>query len=201
MKLGPAPAAGLWTQGCSVYCPGCMSPGTWSRSGGVLAWVADVARWLETTVSRYLTISGGEPTEQAAALNELLALLGGQWVVTMYSGHDLSTLRAEGGPDVAELLNRVDVLIAGPYLIEQHASLLWRGSSNQIIHDLTGRAPIPNDITAGVDVRVGPDAVEALGVPPVPRFIPILKAEAAQRGVRFVTTPETRTFPFPAEEN
>ena len=201
MWLGPRPATVLFLQGCHVLCPGCMSVETWDDQAGVLVDVADLARWLTGRPSRFLTVSGGEPTEQAPVLNRLLELLGDDWVVTVYSGHDLDALRADPAPGVSELLERVDVLIAGPYIPQRHADLLWRGSSNQVIHDFTGRAPIPPaDVSAGVSVRITGSRVVVVGVPPEPSFLSRMRTEAAKRDVGLVISDDPRTFPFPTQE-
>ena len=202
-NLGPSPAAVLWCQGCEHRpCRQCMSPETWNPAAGAGADVVDVARWLDTTASRFLTVSGGEPFEQAAGLNGLLRLLGDEWIVTVYTGFDLAPLRAGAEPEVAALLGRVDLLIAGPYVPERHAPLLWRGSDNQQIHNLTGRAPVPrHDVTAGVTVQLTEAGIEAIGVPPAPGFLPILRAQARQRGIRLRRSDAPRTFPFPVQES
>jgi len=199
-NLGPGPATLLWTQGCHVGCRGCMSVDTWNPFAGVRAQPSDVATWLLTKKSRFLTISGGEPTEQAPALNALLDHLDEQWVVTMYSGHDLEALRAADRPGVTELLGRIDVLIAGPYIQERHARLLWRASDNQVIHDLTLRAPIAEDLSAGISVRITGGGLEIIGVPPEPGFIDALRSKAADGGSRLGISRQPRTFPFPTLE-
>ena len=208
-NLGPAPATVLWVQGCVHRpCRQCMSPETWNPQAGVRARVVDIAAWLELQPSRNLTISGGEPVEQAGPLNALLDRLDGEWVVTVYTGHDLDALRppatspSPARPDVTELLDRIDLLIAGPYLPERHASLLWRGSDNQVIHELSGRATLPDDDrTAGVTFHMNETGLETIGVPPAPGFLRILNAEARQRGIRLRRPDEPRTFPFAVEES
>ena len=199
--LGPAPAAVLWTQGCSIACRDCMSVATWDSRAGVRAYPSDVAAWLAGTNSRYLTISGGEPTEQPGALNALLDLLDDRWVVTMYSGRDLLALRTENRPGIATLLGRIDVLIAGPYVVGQHNRLLWRSSDNQVIHDMTGRAPIPEDQSVGLSFRITSAGVEAIGVPPEPGFVSTFRTDAADHGSLLRISRQPRTFPFPTLES
>ena len=56
-----------------------------------------------------------------------------------YSGYTYEQLlkRAETEPDVTALLNVVDVLVDGPFLIvERDLELLYRGSRNQRLIDL-----------------------------------------------------------------
>lgn len=198
--LGPGPACVLWTQGCPLSCRGCMSPQTTRPRGGVYAEIAHVADWLQSRPERRLTLSGGEPSVHAAEICELLDLLGPAWTVTAYSGFDLAQLRTQGSA-VASFLDRLDLLIAGPYVLEQHASLLWRGSANQVIHNLSGRVHVPADETAGVEVRLHADLVEAIGVPPEAGYSQRLSRALSSRGLRLLNTAAARTFPFPTLED
>lgn len=197
--LGPPGSTVVWVQRCPLSCPGCMSPGTTTARGGRFADVADVALWIEQTPGPHLTISGGEPTAQAPALVELLDRLGPAWLVTMYSGYDLDQLE-EQGPEVAALLRRVDLLIAGPYVRELHSSSLWRGSSNQVLADLTGRIRIPPDVSAGIEVRLVDNAIDTFGVPPTRDYLATLRAELSARSLTLLSPSTPRTFPFPTQE-
>ncbi len=67
--LGPGKRIGIWFQGCSLRCPGCISTDTWARvteNATVAAVLAASASFGETVEG--VTISGGEPSEQPAAL-------------------------------------------------------------------------------------------------------------------------------------
>ncbi len=200
--LGPGPAVCIWVQGCDLGCRGCMSKHTWSGGGGVLAEPDDVAAWAESTRLRHLTISGGEPFDQAPALAELLDRLRASrdWVVTSYSGYRRPRLERDDPPGSVELLSRLDLLIDGPYVAARHAALRWRGSSNQTIHDLTGRVEVPSDAHAGLEVAFDEDGGFALvGVPPVRDFV--ARFEAGLPGRRRETAADpTRRFPFPTRK-
>ena len=197
--LGPPPATVLWTQGCSILCAGCMSPDTLNHRGGVLADVEDIATWLPSTSSRNLVLSGGEPSEQAHAIHALLDRLDGEWIVTLFSGRDLDDLLADADPEVSRLVRRVDLAITGPYRRELHASLLWRGSSNQALINVSGRVQLPEvDESAGVVVQLRGVAINAaIGVPPAPDFVQHLRTAAASHGAALVPVSEPPTFPFP----
>ncbi len=91
--------------------------------------------------------------------------------VVCFTGYRLEELRHE---DHTALLARVDLLIDGPYVVEQHSDLLWRGSSNQRLLPLTPRylacMPGPEgDRGVGLEFRFEPDGGYAFaGVPPWP---------------------------------
>src|SRR4051812_5021993 len=73
--LGPGRRIGLWVQGCSIHCAGCVSQDTWPRDKRKAIAVRDLLTWCRTTTKGELdgvTISGGEPFEQPHALIALL---------------------------------------------------------------------------------------------------------------------------------
>ena len=71
--LGPGRRVGLWFQGCSLRCPGCISVDTWDAGLGGTT-VAELLGAIEALMPDAcgLTVSGGEPFEQPAALAEVL---------------------------------------------------------------------------------------------------------------------------------
>ena len=59
--------------------------------------------------------------------------------VVCYSGYTLQELQDHPDLGVQALLARLDLLIDGPYIQTQTASLRWRGSANQQLHFLSPR--------------------------------------------------------------
>jgi anaerobic ribonucleoside-triphosphate reductase activating protein len=138
---GPGLRAVLWLQGCTLGCPECFNPQTHARAGGELVPVGELADRLETLPASVegLTVSGGEPLQQAAPLSRLLARVRGRTTlsVVLLSGFAWGEIEAMKGSD--QLLAHVDVLIAGRY---DHTRRLARGlvgSSNKTVHFLTDR--------------------------------------------------------------
>lgn len=144
--LGPGQRAGIWLQGCTIGCPGCVSRDTWSQDegtrldvDGVLAWLSEACR---NAVVDGLTISGGEPTEQPDALRLLLSgvdKLRSEGVFTgdvlCYTGLDEADFHA-----VAPWADRfIDAIITGPFRITEPTTLLWRGSANQRLIPISER--------------------------------------------------------------
>lgn len=204
VTLGPAPAVAIWVQGCGRGCAGCASEQTWAPEAGALADTADIVAWLSASPHRHLSISGGEPLEQAPALVSLIegARRERDWVVTCYTGYRIETLRRDIRPGRSELVKRLDLLIDGPYIQELHAPLLWRGSSNQRIHNLSGRVALPaDDESVGVSPVVGSDgSFELVGVYPEPRMLEDLVKSLGRRGTPVSVSPRRRTFPFPTRK-
>jgi anaerobic ribonucleoside-triphosphate reductase activating protein len=202
--LGPSPAVCVWVQGCGIGCRDCMSPNTWSGSGGASARVTDVAAWAVDTGLAHLTISGGEPTDQADALCELVDVLRAErpWTVTCYSGRTREQLERDIPSGSAALLERLDLLIDGPYATEQHAPLRWRGSRNQRLHALSERVRIPDDdMSAGLEMFTGDDGTFTLvGVPSAPGLVAALRSQMTIDDAP-PSVESSVSFPFPTLEN
>jgi anaerobic ribonucleoside-triphosphate reductase activating protein len=102
-----------------------------------------------------LTISGGEPTLQSAAVSIVIdeARKERDLHVMLYTGYRLEWLRSKGSEAQRALLDRVDLLVDGPYVERLHRRLKWRGSTNQRLLDLSGRGGVPSDDEpAGIDL-------------------------------------------------
>lgn len=144
--LGPFCRFAVWVQGCPRCCPGCMTPDARPTDGGysvdVTALADDIVK---TSDIEGVTLSGGEPFLQAEALVCLIEAVRSKrdLGVIVYTGYTLEELRhavvSEGRTDIGAFLERIDLLIDGPYIIGQDDGLSLRGSSNQVIHSLTDR--------------------------------------------------------------
>ncbi len=143
--LGPGRRIGLWLQGCSIGCKGCVSMDTWPRDPGKTITVRDLIGWCRQVASTGLdgvTISGGEPFDQPAALLRLLLGLqewrvqsGMNFDVICFSGYPLKRLRRRH-PKILALL---DAIIPEPFIDGQPTQKPWRGSDNQPLVPLSER--------------------------------------------------------------
>lgn len=138
---GPGIRYSIYVQGCSHRCVGCHNPETHDPLGGYtlptteLAAMVNDERWIDG-----VTISGGEPFEQAGPVVNLVKLLNNSDKLILYSGYTFEFLLAMGeiNKDVKELLLAGWLLIDGPYLNEKKSlSIAYRGSLNQRIIDLS----------------------------------------------------------------
>ena len=91
----------------------------------------------ENPLAQGVTFSGGEPFSQAEAFAELAGKLKNRgYEVASYSGFTMEEL-LRGPREQRMLLEKLDVLIDGPYIEEQRSlSLAYRGSRNQRIIDV-----------------------------------------------------------------
>lgn len=120
-----------------------MSPHYADLRGGKEVMVGYLAEELLSHVKGHtgLTISGGEPFEQAKALAQLVqhVTMSSDIDVMCYSGFTLNEIRS-GPKEWAELLSMLDILIDGEYREEEPTDLVWRGSENQKMILLSKRA-------------------------------------------------------------
>lgn len=139
--LGPGVRFCIWVQGCKRGCRGCMSRETWDMAGGYLMDEAELAARMLEFPFEGITISGGEPMLQCAALSRLIRLLREKRDVgvIVYTGYRMEELRAMSDPDCDRLLSQIDLMIDGEYIEEQDDDGALRGSANQRAWHLTGR--------------------------------------------------------------
>ncbi|MDD3352019.1 4Fe-4S single cluster domain-containing protein [Zoogloea sp.] len=134
--LGPGRRLGIWVQGCSIRCPGCISSDTWATRTpdvDVAELLENIQPWLQECDG--ITISGGEPFEQPEAFKQLLRgirQLSGVSILA-YSGQSLEAL--ENSDVVKQGL--VDCLISDPFEVNMGQTKYLRGSDNQRMTCLT----------------------------------------------------------------
>ncbi|HDN2510242.1 MULTISPECIES: 4Fe-4S single cluster domain-containing protein [Providencia] len=134
--LGPGKRIGIWFQGCSLRCKGCLSPDTWHVKESYLT----VAKLINQIVEWYpvadgITISGGEPFEQPDALFELIREIKQRFQgdILVYSGYEWDVIEDR----VKRMNPYIDALISEPFKVEIPQTLMLRGSDNQQLHLLT----------------------------------------------------------------
>ncbi len=175
--LGPGKRIGLWFQGCSKACPGCISYDTWHKNDSFRMSVEILLDWCKKTSVNKLdgvTISGGEPFEQPEALASLLDGLDA-WRTSMdrpfdilcYSGFTYSELKKKYN----SILDRIDAIIPEPYIKGQRTDKQWCGSNNQpliLLSDLAKERVYFNDVSSNnrhIQFVVDNSKIWFIGVP------------------------------------
>lgn len=111
---------------------------------------------------------------QAAALSKLVDDIRAcrDLSIVCYTGFPIGHLRTKGTPAQKELIERVDILIDGPYLRRRHTTLRWRGSENQQVHFLSPRyqhlAPMVQERGSWIEFEFdAQDTLHWMGIPPL----------------------------------
>lgn len=104
---GPGLRYAVFVQGCSHGCPGCHNPESQPREGGTLTTTdAVLAEIRANGLVRDVTLSGGEPFEQAAACAHLARQLKaegyGVWTYTGYLWEDLARIAESAAKEAAK---------------------------------------------------------------------------------------------------
>ncbi|WP_216355373.1 4Fe-4S single cluster domain-containing protein [Gilliamella apicola] len=137
--LGPGKRLGIWFQGCSLRCEGCISVDTWATAKTLIP-----IDQLMMALSSYIplvdgiTISGGEPFDQFDALLAIVAQLREKTKVDilLYTGYSIEDI-----PDqLQQIKPYIDVLISDPFQRQTSQTLRLRGSDNQRLHCFTSQA-------------------------------------------------------------
>ncbi len=134
--LGPGRRVGLWLQGCSIRCPGCISVDTWETGTGVVPLPQLLDRITDlATDADGLTISGGEPFDQPEVLSAVVRTwrTSSDRSILVFTGREF----AEISSWVEENEGSVDAIVTGPFRSELPQTMALRGSDNQELHVLT----------------------------------------------------------------
>jgi anaerobic ribonucleoside-triphosphate reductase activating protein len=193
--LGWGRRVGIWTQGCGIGCRGCMAQDTWPADSTHDVPVSEILRVVtECLPVDGVTISGGEPLDQATELAQLLTglrnVLGSGNDILCYSGRSRQAVQSRFG----EILGLVDAIVVGPYDQDRALDDPLRGSSNQDVLPCTPLGAARYGPTAGdqnhssrrsIQVSLDDGHVRTIGVP-APGELTALEAATAAAGLRIV---------------
>ena len=140
---GPGVRVSLFVSGCTHHCPECFNPETWDFNFGAPfgpEQVEQILTYLRPAHIKGLSLLGGEPfePENQQAVLELVDQVREQLpekTIWCYTGYLFEALAAgEVGSRSRHLLEKLDVLVDGPFLIaRKNLGLRFRGSDNQRI--------------------------------------------------------------------
>lgn len=131
----------LFVSGCVHQCPGCYNKSTWGVNSGLpftQALEDQIIKDLQDTeIKRQgLSLSGGDPLhpQNVPTILKLVQRVKSECDnkdIWLWTGYKLDELTAEQ----QAVIPYIDVLIDGKFVQElADPRLLWRGSSNQVIH-------------------------------------------------------------------
>ncbi|MFA5479440.1 MAG: 4Fe-4S single cluster domain-containing protein [Candidatus Muiribacteriota bacterium] len=137
---GPGIRSCIWVQGCSKQCAGCFSPYTWKKN---TAHNYDIdTLFNKITENQYIegiTISGGEPFEQAEPVSRIVKKAKAKKLsVIILTGKTDEEIFNSENTFYKEIIDNVDVLKTGPFDAEKiDYTYHLKGSENQKLHFFT----------------------------------------------------------------
>lgn len=129
----------VWFQGCPHHCPGCHNPETWDFKGGYEISYEELEEEVlnkigENGIIRNLSLLGGEPLcqQNIAYVQKIAAAAKERYPnirIFCWTGSFIENIIDKYGKEVLE---DIDVIIDGPFILEQRdITLPLRGSKNQ----------------------------------------------------------------------
>jgi anaerobic ribonucleoside-triphosphate reductase activating protein len=169
--LGMGRRIGVWFQGCSIRCEGCIARDEWEVTDEGQTTVEEVlVRIAGFSPADGATISGGEPFDQPEALYALVLGLRGIGIedILCYSGYEYKRLRGL----FPHILSLIDVLIDGGFVGGLTTPYVWKGSDNQNMVILSASESIidaygqyRNETRRKIQIIEGRGGIFAAGIP------------------------------------
>lgn len=132
---GPGERFAIWVQGCSIHCKGCRNFDTWDPNKGKELEVSELITQILKSHNKGLSISGGEPLDQFQSVLEIVKNVFGKKNIFLCSGYTFNQIKTD--TIKKEILNYIDVICSGPFIIEELCHSEWKGSKNQEVIYLT----------------------------------------------------------------
>lgn len=135
----------IFFQGCSIGCKGCHNPESHNKRCGHNYTPQKLVKEIcGKNFNNRITLSGGEPLEQKLdQLEEFICLFRKECKkrskrpdIWLYSGHHYTVTTLQENDIKYRIFKMCNVLVDGPFIVEQKKELPFRGSENQRIIDL-----------------------------------------------------------------
>ncbi|MFJ2467675.1 4Fe-4S single cluster domain-containing protein [Pseudomonas sp. NPDC087615] len=110
---GPGLRLTLWVQGCVLNCKGCFNQTTHDGEANTLMSVYELAQKINALDIAGVTLSGGEPLDQAPALEQLIHAVDGEKNWILYTGYTPKEIFQNEG--MIRVVKAVDLTLAGRY--------------------------------------------------------------------------------------
>lgn len=134
-NLGPGERLGIWVSGCLKNCNGCANPELHARESGQDISIDMLEKLIETLpgTPSALTVTGGEPFEQAEELAELCEWFTHKYGddILVYTGYTMEQLQSYQNSEINAVLNSIAALVDGEYIEQFNTGNKIKGSDNQ----------------------------------------------------------------------
>ena len=138
MADGPGLRTSIYCAGCHHHCPGCHNPQSWDMANGHWVSVDSLMDVIKADEFSNVSFSGGDPFYQVEAFTALARRIKQETHKTIWCWTGFTIEEIQASEKLSQLLPYLDVLVDGPFLLEQRdTQLLFRGSPNQRIIHLT----------------------------------------------------------------
>ena len=142
-NLGHGKRIGIWVQGCSIRCQGCVNPSLWTTQNGHDVDIEYLVSWISKIHDQFdgITITGGEPFEQYEALIAFSSFIKKKTGLNIYVfiGYSLEELKDKLKDRLFK--STIDYLMHERYIAGKHENNNIRGSSNQNLYQFENGAP------------------------------------------------------------
>ncbi|HOI47005.1 MAG TPA: 4Fe-4S single cluster domain-containing protein [Bacilli bacterium] len=132
---GPGRRVVIWTQGCSIRCPGCTNEHLWTTKGAIEYEYKEILDFITNQQNiEGITLHGGEPTDQIEVLLPLLYQVRKlELSIILFTGKEIESFKSV---KQKEFIGLCDIVKCGPFDARKlNRYLHFRGSTNQrIIH-------------------------------------------------------------------
>lgn len=137
--LGPGDRIGIWLYGCNRRCKGCATPELQVFNSKKDISVEYLCEMVNAVLKKHtvdgITISGGEPFEQAEELGDFLEKISPKVKdILLYTGYTIEQIKSIKPVATEKILKNISVLIDGEYREEENHGHALKGSENQRIH-------------------------------------------------------------------
>jgi anaerobic ribonucleoside-triphosphate reductase activating protein len=172
---GPGTRFTIWSQGCALACHGCFNPETHPDDDGRTRSAGELADEVIAELPHVdgVTLTGGEPLEQPAAVGAFCAEVKARTGlgIIILTGFTVGEIAADR--EKAAAATKADMVVAGRYNARRHLGAGLRGSANKAYWALTDRYG-PEDFAEvpEIEVLIAADAtVTVTGMHPLGRDI------------------------------
>jgi anaerobic ribonucleoside-triphosphate reductase activating protein len=142
MADGPGFRTSIYCAGCRHACKGCHNPQSWDFNAGEWRSVDELLELIKSDPMSNVSFSGGDPFYQIDAFTELSRRIKEETDKTIWCWTGFVYEEILADPHLSQILPYIDVLVDGPFILEQRdTDLLFRGSPNQRILYLHGAPP------------------------------------------------------------
>ena len=140
---GPGRRIVLWVQGCTLACKGCFNKELWAHRKNYVTSTDELSSYLLKLLDEHdcegLTLTGGEPLQQAQAIGDLLEKIqDANYTSVVFTGYTLQELENAGDSQINHVLTLIDILIAGRYNHENKDIVrTWAENPDKTVHFLS----------------------------------------------------------------